>query len=99
MASPQWPAPTITVVVLGTAAPPLLVRTGSVDLDGDVGRVGDDVVDRGALLRLRDQRPDLIGGGVGVDHVTDGDAAESVANIRVGAEDPGQIHLGGEGGP
>jgi hypothetical protein len=22
MASPQWPAPTITVVVLGTAAPP-----------------------------------------------------------------------------
>ena len=27
MASPQWPAPTITVVVFGTAAPPLLART------------------------------------------------------------------------
>src|SRR5215475_6383759 len=98
MASPQWPAPTITVVVLGTAAPPPARWTGSVDLDGDVGRVGDDVVDRGALLRLRDQRPDLLGGGVGVDLVADGDAAESVANVRVGAEDPVQVHLGAEGG-
>src|SRR5262249_52697301 len=99
MASPQWPAPTITVVVLGTAAPPLFTRAGSADLDGDVRRVGDDVVDRGALLRLRDQRPDLLGGGVGVDLVTDVDAAEAVADIRVGAEDPVQVHLRGAGGP
>src|SRR5215475_12684953 len=99
MASPQWPAPTITVVVLDTAAPARLAGTGSVDLDGDVRRVGDDVVDGGALLRLRDQRLDLLGGGVGVDLVADGDAAESVANIRVGTEDPVQVHLGAEGGP
>src|SRR5205823_12124981 len=99
MASPQWPAPTITAVVLGTAAPPLLTRTRSADLDGDVRRVGEDVVDGGALLRLRDQRPDLLGRGVGVDLVTDSDAAEAVADIRVGAENPVQVHLGGEGGP
>src|SRR5262245_65425963 len=99
MASPRWPAPTIAVVVPGTAPPPLLARTRSADLDGDAGRVGDDVVDRGALLRLRYQRPDLLGGGVGVDLVTDGDAAETVAHIRVGTEDPVQVHLGGGGGP
>src|SRR5690242_2321728 len=71
---------------------PLGPRSGHVDRDAD--RIGEDVVDRGALLRLRDQRPDLPRRGVGVDLVTDGDAAEAVADIGVGAEDPVQVHLG-----
>src|SRR5437588_12823482 len=99
MASPQCPAPTITVVVSGTAASPLLTRAGSGDVDGDAGRVGENVVDRGALLRLRDQRPDLLRRGVGVDLVADRHAAEAVAHIRVGARDPVQVHPGGQGGP
>src|SRR5689334_21245015 len=99
MASPQCPAPTITVVVSGTAASPLLTRARSGHVDGDADRVGEDVVDRGALLRLRDQRPDLLGSGVRVDLVADGDAAEAVADVRVGAENPVQVHLGGQGGP
>src|SRR5205814_194048 len=90
MASPQWPAPTITAVVFGTATP--RVR-GSGHVDRDVGWVGDDVVDRGTLLRLRDQRPDLLGRGVGIDLVAHGHAAEAVADVRVGAEDPVQVHF------
>ena len=69
MASPQWPAPTTTVVVSATAAVLAPAGAGSGHVDGDVGRVGDDVVDGRALLRLRDQRLDLVGGGVGVDLV------------------------------
>src|SRR5690349_17627775 len=99
MASPQWPAPTITVVVCGTSVISRSLGTGSGDLDGDAGRVGEDVVDGRALLRLRDQRPDLFGGGVGVDLVADGDAAEAIADSGVGAENPVQVHLGGQGRP
>src|SRR5215469_13725897 len=77
----------------------LLARADSGDADGDTGRVGEDVVDGRALLRLRDQRPDLLGGGVGVDLVADPDGAEAVTNVRVGAENPVQVHLRGHGGP
>ncbi len=39
------------------------------DLDAHVGRVRDDVVHRGPLLRLRNERLDLVGRRIGVDVV------------------------------
>ena len=60
---------------------------GSDHLDGDVRRIGDDVIHRRALLRLRDQRLDVFALGVGVDLVADLDAAEAVADVAVDAED------------
>src|SRR5690349_21955048 len=86
MASPQWPAPTTTVVAW---------RTASDDGDRDGGGVGEDVVDGRALLRLRDDRLDLLGPGLGVDAVLDPHAAEAVADVRVGAEDAVQVHVRG----
>src|SRR5262245_595068 len=94
MASPQWPAPTTTVVVSATAAS---TRAGLGHPDADAGRVGQDVVDRRTLLRLRDQCLDLLGGGVGVDLIADRDRAETVADLRVGAEDPVEVHLSSQG--
>src|SRR4029079_11786227 len=70
----------------------------SATLDRDVGRVGDDVVHGRALLRLGDQRLDLVGGGVGVDVVRDPDAAEPVANVAVDPEDAGDVHVALERG-
>src|SRR6188474_1905530 len=65
IASPDWPAPMMTAVVrtrpVASCGEAVLRH-----LDGDVGRIGDDVVDRGALLRLRDDRLDLGGRCIGV---------------------------------
>src|SRR5215212_344579 len=49
IASPAWPAPMTTAVVRTGAASPAAAADLR-HLDRDVGRVGDDVVDRGALL-------------------------------------------------
>src|SRR5262249_21204884 len=62
------------------------------DFDGDVGRVGDDVVDRGALLRLRDERLDVGLGRVGVDVEGDLDVVVPVAHVAVDAEDALDVH-------
>src|SRR5262249_37649290 len=64
----------------------------SVDLDRDVRRIGDDVVDRGTLLRLRHQGLDLVTTRVGVDLVGDLDAAEPVAHVAVDTEDALKVH-------
>ena len=59
MASPQCPAPTTTADVFSMVS--LLLRAAcSGHVDGDGGGVGEDVVDRRALLRLRDKRLDLV---------------------------------------
>src|SRR4051794_906029 len=75
-------------------AAPLLSVSGArfVDEDGDVGGVGDDIVYRRALLRLRDQRLDRLGRRVGVDLVANRDAVEAVADIAVDAEDALDVH-------
>src|SRR5215207_3542942 len=78
-------------VVRVTARPTATER--SANLDGDVRRVGDDVVHRRSLLRLSDERLDLIRRGVGVDVVRHLDAAEPVADITVDPEDPGDVHV------
>src|SRR6185436_3571669 len=83
MASPAWPAP-ITTTVVRTAAPG--GEAALRHLDRHVGRVGDDVVDRGALLRLCDDRLDVLGRGVGVDLVGHLDAVEAVAHVLIHAE-------------
>ena len=71
MARPACPAPMTTVVTLRTGS--LLTRcrrgAGSGHLDGDVRRVGDDVIDRRALLRLGDERLDVLALRVGIDLV------------------------------
>ena len=72
----------------------LLFRRPSGQVDGDVGGVGEDVVDRRALLRLRDEGLDLLGGGVSVDRVAHPDAAEAVADFGIGTQDSVQIMLG-----
>src|SRR4029078_7944231 len=61
--------------------------------DGDVGGGGEDVEERGALLRLGHDRPDLVRRRVGADRVGDLHAAEPAADIRVGAEDAVQSVL------
>src|SRR5215218_5258854 len=87
MASPQCPAPMTTVVVYRMAIlRSLQARSGDGDRDGR--RVGEDVVDGGPLLRLRDDRLDLRRGYVGVDPVVDPDPAEAVAHVRVGPRMP-----------
>src|SRR5262245_64784082 len=90
MASPQWPAPTIATGTRGTGS-------GSVDRDVDVRRVRDDVEHGRALLRLGDQRLDLLRGRVGVDVVVHLDLAESVPDLRVGAEDAVDVHVSLDG--
>src|SRR5262245_40351734 len=93
MASPTWPAPmTTTVVRIG--AVPLRAEGALGHLDRDVGRIGDDVVDRGALLRLRNDRLDVVGRPVGVDVVGHLDAVEAVAYVLVHAEDAADVHAG-----
>src|SRR5437764_1352230 len=91
IASPACPAPTTMVVMSRTATAPRL-RARSVHLDGDIGRVGDDIEDRRALLRLGDEGLDLILGSVGVDLVFDFDAVEAVAHIGIDAEDALEVH-------
>src|SRR3954465_117574 len=66
MASPPCPAPTTTVVVrtsrLSTSP---LCRWWSGDVDRDVGRVGEQIEHGRTLLRLCDERLDVLGGRVG----------------------------------
>src|SRR4051812_42979705 len=90
IARPVCPAPMTTVVVRTE----LLSVCGLSleDLDLHVGRVGDDVVHGGALLRLRHQCADLVGRRVGVDVVRHLDVAETVADIAVDAEDAAHVH-------
>src|ERR1700733_4168058 len=93
IASPAWPAPITTAVVRirrGASGGEATLR----HLDGDVGRVGDDVVDRGALLRLRDDRLDVVRRRVGVDLVGHLDAVEAVAHVLVHTEDAADVHSG-----
>src|SRR5580658_2973344 len=63
------------------------------DLDGYVGRIGDDVVDSRAFLRLRDERFDILLRRVGIDVEGDLDVAVAVAYIAVDAQDALEIHL------
>src|SRR5271166_3426135 len=95
MARPACPAPTMTAVVLiMRACGPW--RSGQ--LDEHLRRVGHDVEDRRALLRLGDQRLEVVAGGVGVDGEPDRDRLEAVADIGVGAEDAQDVHLAFDGG-
>ena len=55
--------------------------------DYNVGRVGHNVEDRRSLLRLRQQRLEVLLRGVGVDGEAGGDAIEPVAYVRVGTQD------------
>src|SRR5689334_14099121 len=63
------------------------------DLDDDVGRIGHNVIDGRALLRLRDQRLDVLLRRVGVDAEGDLDVVVTVAHVAVDAEDAVQVHL------
>ena len=73
----------MTVVVLGTV--PILRRRRRCSLHGDghVRRIRDDVVDGRALLRLGDQRLDVLPTRVGIDIVGDLDPLEAVADLVV----------------
>src|SRR6202043_1546515 len=90
MARPACPAPTTTVVAwIMRAYGPL--RSGQ--LDEDLGRVGHHVEDRRALLRLGDQRFEVLTGSVGVDGEPDGYRVEAVADVGVGPQDAQDVHL------
>src|SRR5215472_17578559 len=96
MARPAWPPPTITAAVLRAwplADDTMARRDGSIHHDRDIRRIGHDVIDRRALLRLRHQRLDLLALGVGVDLVGDLDAVKAVAHLAVYAEDALEIHV------
>src|SRR5580700_1167347 len=93
MARPACPAPTTTAVVWITAG-----SWWSGQLDQDLGRVGHHVEDRGALLRLGEQRLQVLAGGVGVDGEPDRDRVEAVADVGVGAQDAQDVHLPFDGG-
>src|SRR5436190_7998650 len=93
MARPDWPAPMTTAVVRTVPAASCGDAALS-HLDRYVGWVGDDVVDRGSLLRLRDDRLDVGGRGVGVDLVGHFYAVEAVANVLIHAEDAAHVHPG-----
>src|SRR5713101_2400813 len=90
IARPPCPAP-MTTVVICTMYP--VGAAGLADLDAHGRRVGDDVVHGRALLRLRDDRLNLVGRRVGVDLVDHLDSAEAIADIRVHAEDALYIHV------
>src|SRR6478736_8415372 len=66
--------------------------TPSDDFDRHVRRVGDRVVDGGALLGLRDERLDVLARGVGVDLERHLDAVVTVADLGVHAEDALDVH-------
>src|SRR6516162_3367555 len=88
MARPAWPAPMTMVVtrMRPCASVPLL------DLDRDVRRVRDHVVDGGALLRLCDDGLDLLGTRVRLDVVDHLDAIEAVPDVTVDAKNPLDVH-------
>src|SRR5580693_2762020 len=90
MARPACPAPTTTAVawIMRAYGPR---RSGQ--LDEDLRRVGHDVEDRRALLRLGDQRFEVLTGSVGVDGEPDGYRVEAVADVGVGPQDAQDVHL------
>src|SRR5690606_670628 len=92
VASPACPAPTTTVVNRSMVGP-AEGRSELVDLDGHVRRVRDDVVYRGALLRLSNQCLDLFLRRVGVDVERDLDVLVAVAHVAIDAEDALDVHL------
>src|SRR6516225_7096591 len=63
------------------------------DFDRDVGRIGHDVVDGRAFLRLRYERLDVFLRRVGIDLEGDLDVVVAVAYVAVDAEDAVEIHL------
>src|SRR4029077_20099610 len=63
------------------------------DLDGDVGRIGHDVVYGRAFLRLCDECLDVFLRCVGVDVKRDLDVVVAVAHVAVDAEDAVEVHL------
>src|ERR1700733_10220295 len=75
----------------GTASP-RAKKFALEDLDGNVGRICDDVEHRRALLRLRDQRLDLLLRSIGIDLEADLDVVVAVAHLAVNAEDAIEIH-------
>src|SRR6187549_2297662 len=85
----------ITVVVR-TAVVVMAGRSvGSASADGDLDRrgVGQGVEHRGALLRLRDEPCDLLGGRVRVDVEVDVDVLEAVPDLRVATQDAQDVVL------
>src|SRR4029077_17668759 len=70
----------------------------SVDGDEDIRRVGDDVEHRRPLLRLGNQRLDVIRARIGANVEVDADAIKAVANVVIHAEDALDIHVTLEGG-
>src|SRR6185503_11825904 len=62
------------------------------NVDGDVRGVRNRVVDGRALLRLRDERLDVLLRRVGVDLERHLDAVVAVADVGVHAEDPLDVH-------
>src|SRR5262245_59614495 len=65
--------------------------------DGDVRRVGDDVVDGRALLRLRDEGLDVLLRCVRVDLERDLDVVVAVPHVAVDAENAADVYLAFEG--
>src|SRR6202012_1190730 len=68
------------------------------DFDGDVGRVGERVEHRGPLLRLRDQRLDVLLRRGRVDVEGPLDVVEAVAHVAVRAEDAADVVVALDGG-
>src|ERR1700676_4698152 len=103
MARPACPAPMTTVAMVLISPSPHGATpargAGSIHHDGDIRRIGHDVIDRRPLLRLRNQRFDIFAFRVGIDLVSHLDAAEAVADIAVDAEDALQIHVPLDGRP
>src|ERR1700722_13421167 len=62
-------------------------------LHGHVGRIGDDVEYRRTLLRLCDERLDILLRSIGIDMKRHLDVVISVADVAVDAQDTGNIHL------
>src|SRR5262245_50518936 len=93
-ARPVCPAPMTTTVrrSIGKEGPPRRRSALLANLDRDVRRVRDDIVDGGSLLRLRDERLDVFLRRVGVDVERHLDVVVAVAHIAVDAEDALDVH-------
>src|ERR1700722_12302844 len=65
----------------------------SLHCHGHVRRVSDYVVHCGALLRLRDERLEILATRIRINIVRHADALEAVADLVIDAEDALQIHI------
>ena len=81
----------MTQVVLTKPGCRLLIPTSD-DLDRDIRRIRDQVVDSRSLLRLGDDCPDLIQGRIGVDGVGHFDAIKTITHVTVDAKNPLDVH-------